>query len=360
VEKAYRPKAGALSVTGYAAMHALSVGYPYGPACVGEILYDAVRVTNGYGIEAFRLDSTLHKHWLFTKRTRSGKSGRVMIACRDSSGNALNAVMTGSINDTTLTVTAVQSGSVKVGQTVIGTGTAAGTIVTGFLSGTGGGGDYTVNTSQTVPSTTLSMFDPGHPYVAFNGIAATISPWFGGVYGMNTDGGDAFEFSVGPDVAEFSIWLTGGSGDMDVQEFSLEAIDTQRRPRPPFLLTRQDKIAGPRSCEAEPSTTLGQGYFRRGDPVRNKLAAASGTPGWVAVGDGYLAEAWVAGTAYKVGQLRANGGNVYRVTGVSGLGTAAGSGGPAGTGSGIADNLVTWAYVGVQAGAMKPMANLGA
>lgn len=57
---------------------------------------------------------------------------------------------TGAINGTTLTVSALSSGYLDVGNQVIGTGVSAGTVITAFGTGTGGVGTYTVNKSQTV------------------------------------------------------------------------------------------------------------------------------------------------------------------------------------------------------------------
>jgi hypothetical protein len=67
------------------------------------------------------------------------------------------SVSTGSIATTTLTVTAIASGEVTVGQTITGTGVTAGTKITGQLTGTAGGiGTYSVSASQTVASTTIT------------------------------------------------------------------------------------------------------------------------------------------------------------------------------------------------------------
>lgn len=66
------------------------------------------------------------------------------------------AVVTGSIATTTLTVSAVTSGTLRVGQTISGTGITAGTTITALGTGTGGVGTYTVSASQTVSSTTVS------------------------------------------------------------------------------------------------------------------------------------------------------------------------------------------------------------
>lgn len=66
------------------------------------------------------------------------------------------ASVTGSIAATTLTVTAVGSGTLTVGQTLSGSGVTAGTKITALLTGTGGTGTYTVDTSQTASSTTIT------------------------------------------------------------------------------------------------------------------------------------------------------------------------------------------------------------
>lgn len=70
------------------------------------------------------------------------------------------AVVTGSIATTTLTVTAVTSGVLKVGQPIAGSGVTAGTVITAQLTGTAGGvGTYSVSASQTVSSTTITSQD---------------------------------------------------------------------------------------------------------------------------------------------------------------------------------------------------------
>lgn len=66
------------------------------------------------------------------------------------------AVVTGSIATTTLTVTAVTSGALSVGQTISGSGVTAGTKITALGTGLGGTGTYTVDTSQAASSTTIT------------------------------------------------------------------------------------------------------------------------------------------------------------------------------------------------------------
>lgn len=70
--------------------------------------------------------------------------------------SASNTTVTGSITTTTLTVTAVSSGTLFVGQIITGTGVTVGTLITAFGTGTGGTGTYTVSISQTVASTTIT------------------------------------------------------------------------------------------------------------------------------------------------------------------------------------------------------------
>ena len=68
----------------------------------------------------------------------------------------INAVVTGSISGTTLTVSAVTSGTLTIGVVLSGTGVTVGTTITALGTGTGGTGTYTVSASQTVSSTTIT------------------------------------------------------------------------------------------------------------------------------------------------------------------------------------------------------------
>jgi hypothetical protein len=71
------------------------------------------------------------------------------------------------------------------------------------------------------------------------------------------------------------------------------------------------------------------------------------TTGGAAIIQGLASIAWVASTAYVVGDRVANGGNQYRCTVA---GTSAGSGGPSGTGGAIVDGGATWAFEGAVEG----------
>ena len=63
---------------------------------------------------------------------------------------------TGSIAATTLTVTAVTTGTLYVGAVLTGTGITVGTTITALGTGTGGVGNYTVSPSQSVGSTNIT------------------------------------------------------------------------------------------------------------------------------------------------------------------------------------------------------------
>ena len=63
-----------------------------------------------------------------------------------------SAVFTGSISGTTLTVTAITSGSIATGQALFGLDISQATVITALGTGTGGVGTYTINISQTVGS----------------------------------------------------------------------------------------------------------------------------------------------------------------------------------------------------------------
>ncbi len=68
-----------------------------------------------------------------------------------------------------LTVSAVSSGTLAVGQVISGTGVTAGTYITAKLTGTGGTGTYVVSVSQTATSTTITA---GAVSVTFDSVSS--------------------------------------------------------------------------------------------------------------------------------------------------------------------------------------------
>lgn len=101
----------------------------------------------------------------------------------------------GQISGTTLTITNVTAGSIYIGATITGTGVTSGTRVTDFLTGSGGIGTYTVDTSQTVAAGTsiadspiIGMIRYNSTNSAFEGYGA--SGWAGIGGGATGAGGD--------------------------------------------------------------------------------------------------------------------------------------------------------------------------
>lgn len=78
-------------------------------------------------------------------------------------GGSMGSSFTGSISGTTLTVTAIASGAITLGQTISGAGITAGTTITAFGTGAGESdpgtiGTYTVSVSQSVASTAITGY----------------------------------------------------------------------------------------------------------------------------------------------------------------------------------------------------------
>ena len=122
------------------------------------------------------------------------------------------AEFTASITGTTMTVTAVASGTIKVGVRILGSGVSLNTTITAFVSGTSGGvGVYTVSISQTVSSTTITS--DGFP-ITRNGTPmtqGTFSPFSQTGWGNYFDGSGDY-LSV-PANAAFQL----GTGDFSIE-----------------------------------------------------------------------------------------------------------------------------------------------
>jgi len=69
--------------------------------------------------------------------------------------NLVEALFTGSITGTVLTISAVSAGALVVGSSIYGPHIAANTFITALGTGTGGVGTYTVNNSQTAASESI-------------------------------------------------------------------------------------------------------------------------------------------------------------------------------------------------------------
>ena len=117
----------------------------------GRVIYDdafaALRYGNPFRMCGARVITTIGSDEAFVVNT----------------GNATNinnqAVVTGTATNTTLTVTAVTSGILAIGQILSGTNIGAGTTITAFGTGTGGVGTYTVSVNNSFASTTITAED---------------------------------------------------------------------------------------------------------------------------------------------------------------------------------------------------------
>ena len=74
------------------------------------------------------------------------------VAAESMNSATVGAVVTATISGTTMTVSAVASGVLHVGQTIQGAGVTLGTIITALGSGSGGTGTYTLSVASTVGS----------------------------------------------------------------------------------------------------------------------------------------------------------------------------------------------------------------
>jgi hypothetical protein len=112
--------------------------------------------------------------------------------------NATQAVVTGSISGTVLTVTAVTSGTLAVGMTLTSSGTISfGTRITALGTGTGGAGTYTVSINQSRTSATLTATPQLH--AATINITNTVSGSNSTAFRCLAGGNPIFEvFPFGP------------------------------------------------------------------------------------------------------------------------------------------------------------------
>ena len=147
------------------------------PVLAGSFPYSALSQVGQFTVNGYPSGSIVYvpgsNYRIGVNQTISGTgitAGTTVSTNASGAGPTVYATVsiTGYISGTTLTVTAV-TGGIFFGQVITGStgvGVTAGTTITGFGTGTGGLGTYTVNNSQTVGSS-------GSP-VAMNGSAVTI------------------------------------------------------------------------------------------------------------------------------------------------------------------------------------------
>lgn len=137
------------------------VNSPQVPADAETLIQNAIiaAFAGSDGGARARIGSTVYASRYMAPVIALGSWAQV-ISLQVGSNNDSSAVVTGRITGSTLTVTAVVSGTLAVGQTLSGTagvsGTAGsispGTMITALGSGTGGTGTYTISLPHTLPS----------------------------------------------------------------------------------------------------------------------------------------------------------------------------------------------------------------
>lgn len=152
------------------------------------------------------------------------------------------ATVTGSISGTTLTVSAVSSGVLAIGQLITGTGVSVSppgsnaTYITGLGTGTGGIGTYTVSPSQTVSSTTLTATSgTGWGSASASLVAgARLRLWSSDNFGQN--------LIINPRDSAIYYWATsGGLGTRAVLLSSLAGASDVPAIARQILVTDQDR-----------------------------------------------------------------------------------------------------------------------
>ena len=146
-------------------------------------------------------------------------------------GGTIGGSVTGSISGTTLTVSAVSTGNIALGQYISGSGVTAGTQITAFLTGIGGAGTYEVNTSQTVSSTAISTYYQ-RPLRINSGFVRVASTGQGldyqvrplnieqyeriGIKNLNGPWPRYFYYQPTETLGNITVWPAPGSGEMHV------------------------------------------------------------------------------------------------------------------------------------------------
>lgn len=151
------------------------------------------------------------------------------------------AEFTGSISGTTLTVTAVASGIIGVGQLLTGTGVQASTYISALGSGTGGTGTYTVTVSQIAASQTIDSTEPAVSYSSQLG-AFTIASSTVGAASTITFGSGALATSLKLTEATGAV-LSQGADAADPETF-MDNVIVQTQNWATFMLAFDPDVSG--------------------------------------------------------------------------------------------------------------------
>lgn len=263
----------------------------------------AVLRSGGCGLIGVAVDASRIKNFRLTAATAGAFTGRIVIHCFDSSGNALFGLATDAIwgNEPYAKATVAISG-----------GGAALLVVEGHRYSTGNDGPVNravLLTLREEVAVAYILYEGGTNHCALQSI---------GITGFATAGTLA---SAYPDISGFT---------------GLRVFSPTDDPGDLPLANAKPDIAGI------------IGYYARGQRVGNDGVSTIATAGWICSTSGWLAPAWRPSASYSLpGLLVVNdAGNIYELTAP---GSSAGRGGPAGTGGGIRDGSCTWKHIGSRA-----------
>lgn len=185
------------------------------------------------------------------------------------------ALFTGSISGTTLTVSAVASGTLAVGQYVSGSPTAvsAGTQITALGTGTGGTGTYTINNSQTIASETMTT-DPASGALftgSISGTTLTISAVTNGTLAVGQYiSGSPTAVSAGTQITALGTG-SGGTGTYTVNNSQTVTSETMTADNGGTIIVDQ---AGRRWYRLMPTPAINVDWFGADRTGTNDSAAA--------------------------------------------------------------------------------------
>ena len=194
-------------------------------------------------------------------------------------------VITAAINGTTLTVTAISKGAVRVGDVISGAGIAAGTTITAVGTvDSSGVGIYSVNLSQTVATATLKAI-PGFTIIPTSTFSASISGTSLNVTGLSNgslavgDGILGQGVSPGTTITALgSFNASTGTGTFTVNKSQTLApsalVATPGSPTVPYTIEFWAQL--------QPNTNAaGAGLVALGQPSNGPIGAPTMPDGWL-------------------------------------------------------------------------------
>lgn len=204
-------------------------------------------------------------------------------------------VFTGAIAGTTLTVSAISQGGLRVGDVITGAGIAAGTTITGIAAGTattvvgsgdsvGGVGTYSIDQSQTVAAATLAAI-PGSTNVPTSTFSASISGTTLSVSGLSSGSLAVGDLIFGQGVSAGTTITALGSFNPDTGTGTF-TVNRSQTLAPSSLVATPGEPTVPYTIEfwaqLQPNTNAaGAGLVALGQPSNGPIGAPTLPDGWL-------------------------------------------------------------------------------